>query len=79
MDFGWSERQTELYESVHAFSRDELARLLRTAEPGAFPRDAWSAMGDFGLLGLSVPTEHGGLGLDAVTTARCVEALGRGC
>ncbi|MEM6931556.1 MAG: acyl-CoA dehydrogenase family protein, partial [Myxococcota bacterium] len=38
-----------------------------------------SAMGDFGLLGLSVPTEHGGLGLDAVTTARCVEALGRGC
>lgn len=79
LDFGWSERQEELYESIHAFARDRLGALLRQRESGAFPREAWDEMGQFGLLGLSVPAEYGGLDLDAVTTARCVEALGRGC
>ncbi len=69
MDFSWSQAQTDLYDRSFSFAktldRDEPAtRLARCAE--------------FGFLGLSAPEAYRGLGLDAVTTARVVEAFGRG-
>jgi alkylation response protein AidB-like acyl-CoA dehydrogenase len=62
------------------FRADEEQRLL-AARILEFVRAGidWKKLGDFGLLGLSVPREHGGLGLDALGTALAVEALGRGC
>lgn len=77
MEFGWSSTQQELYDRAVAFARD---RLQPAAGDGsAFVRDAWKLCGDFGLLGASVPERYGGLGLDALSTARLVEAFGRGC
>jgi alkylation response protein AidB-like acyl-CoA dehydrogenase len=76
MDFGWSDSQRDLYQRTWAFARDRLGR-----EIGAhsFPVAEWRAAGEMGLLGLSLPERHGGLGLDALTTAYAVEAFGRGC
>ncbi len=76
MDFGWSEQQDDLYGRTLAFAR---AQLGARGGGGAFPLEAWRRAGEFGLLGLSVPERYRGLGLDALTTARAVEAFGRGC
>jgi alkylation response protein AidB-like acyl-CoA dehydrogenase len=72
VDFAWTATQTDLYDRALAFARAQLGAV------GAFDREAFRRCGEFGLLGLCVPAEHGGLGLDAVTTARVVEAFGRG-
>ena len=74
MDFSWSEQQRDLYDGALAF-----ARSLGSGAPGpGFDRSQWERCAEFGLTGLSVPIAGGGAGLDAVTTARVVEAFGRG-
>jgi len=80
MHFGWTDDQQVLYEEALSF-----ATRLPHREPGdtwnkhPFPGAAWKRLAEFGLLGLPIPEELGGLGHDALTTARLVEAFGRGC
>lgn len=76
MDFEWTPAQVEHYEGTLAFARAQLDRRPRERP---VTREEWARCGDFGLLGLCVPPKYGGLGLDTLTTARVVEALGRGC
>jgi len=77
MDFGWTSEQTTLYERARAYARAQLAGAVEAG--GGLPRALWRRCGEFGFLGLSVPERYGGLGMDALTTARLMEALGRGC
>lgn len=44
-----------------------------------FPRQAWRNSGEYGVLGLPVPVEYGGQGIDVKTTAMAMEAIGYGC
>ena len=76
MDFAWLPAQQELYEHVLAYARDTWGDALAEA---TWTRADWARLGEFGLLGLCIPVEYGGMGLDALTTARCMEALGQGC
>jgi alkylation response protein AidB-like acyl-CoA dehydrogenase len=78
MDFSWTNQQTELYEMALKFARTELTSVL-APDSNTFSTKAWQRCGEFGLLGLSVPEQYGGLGLNALTTARVIEAMGRGC
>ncbi|MFA1550269.1 acyl-CoA dehydrogenase family protein [Actinomadura chokoriensis] len=75
VEFDWTVSQRNLYEKILSGVR---AGVGEGAGDGRFSRDAWRTCGGLGLLGLSVPAEYGGEGLDAVTTARAVEAFGRG-
>jgi L-prolyl-PCP dehydrogenase len=79
MEFAWSSEQCELYEAaVEAAAR--IARIGGQGSRGSvFCAEAWRAAGEFGLAGLDVPVEHGGLGLDCLTTARVLEGFGEGC
>ncbi|MCP3102819.1 acyl-CoA dehydrogenase family protein [Myxococcus sp. K15C18031901] len=77
MDFGWTSEQATLYERACAFARAELNGA--TEQGAGLPRAAWRRCGEFGFLGLPVPERYGGLGVDTLTTARLMEALGRGC
>ena len=54
----------------------EQSRELELADE--FPQGMFEQMCEFGLFGSTIPTEYGGLGLDAVTYARIVEELSRG-
>lgn len=80
MDFALSPDQRALSEEIVRFARKELS-------PGAaerdaaheFPHELWRKCGEMGLQGLPVPQEHGGAGLDSLSTAIALEALGRGC
>ncbi|WP_434348615.1 acyl-CoA dehydrogenase family protein [Myxococcus virescens] len=78
MDFSWTHEQVELYDRALAFARAQLPEATKPSKE-VLPRDLWQRCGEFGFLGLPVPTAHGGLGLDTLTTARVMEALGRGC
>src|SRR5687767_2380321 len=77
MDFSLSQEQQELKSNVLEFARKHLN--VENPDPYAFPRDLWQQCAAFGIMGLPVPTEFGGSGLDVVTTTVAMEALGFGC
>ncbi|WP_280343217.1 L-prolyl-[peptidyl-carrier protein] dehydrogenase [Nocardia abscessus] len=62
--------------ALTAFARRELAG-AGTFAPQDFRR-RWQLAGKQGILGATVPEEHGGSGLDAVTAVALMEALGVG-
>lgn len=76
MDFAWSDSEQELYQAGHDFAR---ARIRRDGErPTGFSRERFAQCGEFGLMGLSVPSTLGGMGLGALATARVVEGFSKG-
>ena len=80
MDFAPTAAQRELQDRVFRFARAKLNGDLEGRErEHRFPADEWRACGEFGLLGLCIPVEYGGMGLDHLSTSLALEALGRGC
>jgi acyl-CoA dehydrogenase len=49
--------------------------LLKCIAEGRFPEDCWRALGEFGLLGLSIPEEHGGSGGGVLEMTALMEGL----
>jgi alkylation response protein AidB-like acyl-CoA dehydrogenase len=80
MDFSLTEDQTRLREEIVRFANRDLndGAADRDKEQ-RFDRDLWLACGRMGLLGLPVPEEYGGVGLDPLTTAMALESFGYGC
>jgi hypothetical protein len=80
MDFSLTEEQKTLRENIVRFARAELNENVPERDKAhEFPRDLWLKCGEIGIQGLPVPEEYGGSGLDAVSTAVALEALGYGC
>jgi L-prolyl-PCP dehydrogenase len=66
--------------AVLKFARERLSPGARRREANSqFDRGLWTEASDFGLVGLPIPEEWGGSGLDAVETMQVLEALGKGC
>ncbi|MEO1229215.1 MAG: acyl-CoA dehydrogenase family protein [Myxococcota bacterium] len=78
MDFAWTPLQRELYAETLSFAQG-LSATLDRKRPRPFGPAEWGAVGRHGLLGLCLARAYGGMELDAVTTARVIEAFGRGC
>ena len=79
MDFKLSEEQQMWRDTVHRFVEKEVKP--RAAELSEAQELNWSAirkMGQLGLLGLNIPEEYGGNGLDAISAAIAIEELGWG-
>ena len=80
MDFNLTDEQRMWRDSIRAFcERMVKPRARHVDETGEFNWDAVSMMGPLGLLGLNVPEEFGGSGVDAVSAAIAIEELGRAC
>jgi alkylation response protein AidB-like acyl-CoA dehydrogenase len=80
MDFGLSEDQRILRDGVRRFARDKLNGDVMTRDRDQiFRRELWQACAEMGLTGLPVPEAYGGSGLDPLSTAIALEALGYGC
>ncbi|MFF9478356.1 acyl-CoA dehydrogenase family protein [Streptomyces sp. NPDC014733] len=75
MNFDWNPEQDTAYDRLI----DEVAKWDRPPRQGFFTDEDWKRCAGLGVLGLSVPAEYGGSGLDALTTARVAEAFGRSC
>jgi alkylation response protein AidB-like acyl-CoA dehydrogenase len=79
MDFEFSDEQKALRESITEFGKSLNDRLIQRDENSEFDRDVWRRCGEFGVPGLPVPEDYGGLGQDFLTTLLAMEAFGYAC
>src|SRR5271154_5540950 len=80
MNFDLSEEQELIKQTARDFATREIepkaAELDRTAR---WPREIVERMGELGFLGIAVPTEYGGAGLDNVSYSLVCEEVSRAC
>jgi len=79
VDLRCRDDQLAVRDAVRDFVRDRIVpRAAEWSEQGAFPMPLLPELASVGLTGLTIPPEHGGSGLDALTTALVAEELGAG-
>ncbi|MBX8644100.1 MAG: acyl-CoA dehydrogenase family protein, partial [Thermoplasmata archaeon] len=78
MNFEFNEEHEMVRNTVREFARKELAPLCeRMDRDDYFPEDLFRKLGSTGMLGITVPTEFDGSGLDYISQAICLEELSR--
>lgn len=78
MDFELAEHHRLLRTSVREFARAEIApHAQRWDKEERFPTELVPKLAAMGLLGIRIPEEYGGSGLDTTAYAICVEELAR--
>lgn len=76
MDFSLTSEQKEYRQEIINFAREHLNNKDYLE---VFSRDMWEKIADFGLLGLTIGEEYGGLGENYQTAALVFETLGYAC
>jgi isovaleryl-CoA dehydrogenase len=77
-DFGLGEDIDALRDTVAQFAHDRIAPLAdRIDREATFPRELWRALGDLGLLGITVEEEYGGSHLGYLAHVVAMEELSR--
>lgn len=77
--FELTEEQQKLQNGAIEFARTALAEGLRARDRAEeFSAEGWKRCAEFGVLGLPVPTEYGGLGLGISDVIAVMEGLGYG-
>jgi alkylation response protein AidB-like acyl-CoA dehydrogenase len=80
VDFAWSNEQAELRDAARSFALAELNHNLRERDKRSeFDKEGWRKCANFGIHGLPIPVEFGGMGADPLTTVGVLESLGYGC
>src|ERR1041385_4584848 len=80
MDFDLANEQKIWQKTVHDFIAKEVQPKAHEVDvTGEFNWTAARKMGHLGLLGLSIPEEYGGAGVDAISAAIALEEIGWGC
>src|SRR5471030_229695 len=78
LNFDLGETADMLRTSVEAFAADEIApRAAAIDRDNAFPMDLWRKFGDLGVLGITVPEEHGGAGMGYLEHVVAMEEISR--
>ena len=76
MDFTLSKEQKEIRQETIRFAREHLNQ---DEDRDQFSYDLWQEAADFGLYGLTIPEEFGGMEESYLTAAVVTEALGYAC
>jgi butyryl-CoA dehydrogenase len=80
METRLTEEQIQIREMCREFANKELIpNAKKWDEEHHFPADAVKKLAELGLLGIAVPTEWGGAGMDNVSYALAMEEISRGC
>ncbi len=78
MDFGLTDEQRLLRDTVRDFARNEVAPVAEELDrEKRFPYELVAKLGDLGLMGIPFPEEYGGGGADTLSYALAVEELAR--
>ena len=77
MDFSLTSEQRMIQDSARKFARERILPFARQWErDGCFPRELLIEMGELGYLGVPVPEQYGGAGLDYISEAVVFEEVG---
>ena len=80
MNFDLSEDQARVRDAVREFAEQEIAPgVVEREREERFPHGIVQRLGEMGILGMMVPEEYGGAGLDALSYIVAVEELARVC
>ncbi len=79
MDFSFTEEQKDFRDSIITFAQKELNIDEKYDVQNLFPEQFWKKCADFSIMALPFPEEYNGCGMDLLTTAISIEALGYGC
>ena len=78
MLFQTTQAHEELRAKIRAFAEEEIKPIaFMLDQQNEFPDEAIRKLGEMGLMGIPVPKEYGGAGLDALSYAIAVEELAR--
>ncbi len=78
MDFTFSETQQLIRETARKFAEEQLAPgTIERDEKEEFPYEAVKDLGELGFMGMMVPEEWGGAGLDTISYVLAMEEISR--
>lgn len=78
MNFGFTETQLMIQETARKFAEEELApSAAERDEKEEFPSAAVKKLGELGFLGMMVPEQYGGAGLDTVSYVLAMEEISK--
>jgi butyryl-CoA dehydrogenase len=80
MEFELSEEQHMIRNTAREFATREVApKAAELDGSGRWPSEILKKMGELGLLGVMIPQQHGGAGLDALSYALAMEEISAAC
>src|SRR6185437_2431843 len=77
MDFQFTEEQQMMRTMVRDFAKEEIEPYIPRMEAGEFPREILTKMGELGLMGITVPEEYGGSGMDFISYIIAINELSK--
>lgn len=77
MDLRFTEEQEMMRKMVREFAENEVAKEIPAMNEDQFPKETIKKMGELGLMGIPVPEEYGGSGMDLVSYIIAINELSR--
>jgi butyryl-CoA dehydrogenase len=79
MDFTLTTEQRMIRDLCRNFTKNEILPIAEEMDhTGQFPYDVWKKMGDLGIVGIPIPEDFGGGGMDWLSTMIAIEEISRG-
>jgi butyryl-CoA dehydrogenase len=80
MEFDLSDEQRMMRDTTREFATREVApKAAELDKSGRWPVEIVTKMAELGLLGVTIPQEHGGAGMDALSYALAMEEISAAC
>ena len=79
MDFQLTGQQRRMVATVRELAQGEFRPARQRYMDGTFPWENMRTLAEFGVLGMAVPEEYGGLGLPVFDTALVLEEIAKTC
>ncbi|KIL44020.1 acyl-CoA dehydrogenase [Jeotgalibacillus alimentarius] len=77
MDLRFTEEQIMMQKMVRDFAKEEIEPFIERMEAGEFPREILNKMAELGLMGITVPEEYGGAGMDFTSYIIAINELAK--
>jgi Acyl-CoA dehydrogenases len=79
MDFKLNDEQREIVQTIRDVTQNEFKPRSHKYMDGTFPWENIRRLAELGVLGMAVPEEYGGMGLNVFDTALVLEEIAKGC
>src|ERR1035438_9499810 len=80
MDFELTDEQRMIRDTAREFAAREIApKAAELDKTSRWPAEILAKMAELGLLGVAIPQEYGGAGMDAVSYALAMEEISAAC